>query len=54
MVLLFPLAALGYLTHWVLILGGSRPADGEGVGVHIADLSLGLSLGLALCLGLRG
>lgn len=49
----FP-AALGYLTHGVLVLGGSRPADREGVGVDIADLSLGLSLGWALCLGLRG
>lgn len=36
------------LTHGVLVLGGSGPADREGVGVHIADLLLGLSLGLVL------
>jgi len=45
-------AVFGYLTHGVLILGGSRPADREGVGVDIADLPLGgLGLGLALRLG---
>lgn len=48
------LAVFGYLTHGVLILGGCRPANREGVGVDIADLSLGLSLGRALRLGLRG
>lgn len=44
----------GALTHWVLVLGGGRPAHGEGVGVDVADLSLGLRLGLALRLGLWG
>lgn len=42
------------LTHWVFILGRSRPTHREGVGVDVADLSLGLDLGLARCLSLRG
>ena len=36
------------LTHWVLALGRGGPTDGQGVGVHLADLPLGLALGRAL------
>lgn len=36
------------LTHSGLVFSGLRPADGQSVGVDVADLSLGLALRLRL------